>query len=87
MGPAAVLGGELNAEKLLNKAKLFTLQQLQPFEIKPQCTKAKQYTGKQITWLRVKNLRFFHLLHKLNWIKSGQSDEGRLDNWLRTHEG
>jgi len=45
MGPAAVLGGELNAEKLLNKAKLFTLQQLQPFEIKPQCTKAKQYTA------------------------------------------
>ena len=49
MGPAAVLGGELKAEALLNKAKLFTLQQLQPFEIKPQCTKAKQYTGKQIT--------------------------------------
>ena len=36
-----------NSVNLLNKAKIHELQQLAPFEIKPQCTKAKKFTGRQ----------------------------------------
>ena len=34
-------------ESLLSKAKIKELQQLAPFEIKPECTKAKKFTGRQ----------------------------------------
>jgi hypothetical protein len=42
-GPFGFLGS--NMDNLLNKAKIHELQQLAPFEIKPQCTKAKKFTA------------------------------------------
>jgi len=42
-GAAAVLG--TNFDSILQKAKMFELSQLQPFQIRPECSKAKPFTA------------------------------------------
>ena len=41
--PQGIMGDK--ADALLDKAKMFIVQNLQPFEIRPDCLKAGKFTG------------------------------------------
>jgi len=61
-GPSGILGSNYD----LSKAKIKELQQLAPFEIKPQCTKAKKFTANCID---ASQEELFHIItqHGASW--------------------
>jgi len=63
-GPEGILGS--NMADLLSKAKIKELQQLAPFEIKPECTKAKKFTANCID---ASQEELFHIItqHGASW--------------------